>query len=75
MSLAPNVLNRDLVVLLPAQSWFRLFWLKLLKELHQPVDQSTPASDDVEAAFVLMLFQDFVQSTFQFTHTAPPQLG
>jgi hypothetical protein len=62
-------------MLLPAQTWVRSLGFKFLKELHQPINQSAPASDDMETAFVLMLFQDFVQSTFQFSHTAPPQLG
>jgi hypothetical protein len=66
---------RDLVVLLSAQSWVRGFWFEFLKELHQPVDQSAPASDDMQTALMLMLFQDLVQSTFQFSHSAPPQLG
>jgi hypothetical protein len=65
----------DLVVLFPAQSRIRLLRLEFLKELHQPINQSAPASDDVESALMLMLFQDLVQSTFQFFHTAPPQLG
>jgi hypothetical protein len=64
-----------LVVLFPAQSWIGILWFKFFEELHQPVDQSSPASDDMETALVLMLFQDFVQSTFQFFHRAPPQLG
>jgi hypothetical protein len=63
-------------MLLPAQSRVRsLFGLELLKELHQPVDQPAPASDHMETALVLVLFQDLVESTLQFSHTAPPQLG
>ena len=50
----------DLVVLLSAQSWVRLLRLEFLKELHQPINQSAPASDDMESALMLMLFQDFV---------------
>jgi hypothetical protein len=69
------VLLPDLVVLLPSQSWVRILGFEFLKELHQPVNQFAPAANDMETAFVLMLFQDFVQSTFQFSHTAPPQLG
>jgi len=65
----------DLVVLLPTQSWVRILRFEFLKELHQPINQSAPASDDMEPALMLMLFQDLVQSTFQFSHTAPPQLG
>jgi hypothetical protein len=64
-----------LVVLLPAQSWVRILGFEFFKELHQPVNQSAPASNDVETAFMLMFFQDLVQSTFQFSHCAPPQLG
>ena len=65
----------ELVVLLPAQSRVRSVRFEFRKELHQPVNQFAPASDDMETALMLMLFQDFVQSTFQFTHNAPPQLG
>jgi hypothetical protein len=65
----------DLVVLLPAQSWIRILCFKFFEELHQPVDQSAPPSNDMETTLMLMLFQDFVQSTFQFSHHAPPQLG
>ena len=65
----------DLVVLLPSQSWVRILGFEFLKELHQPIDQFAPASDDMETALMLMVFQDFVQSTFQFAHSAPPQLG
>jgi hypothetical protein len=65
----------DLVVLLSTQSWVRFVRLEFFKELHQPINQLAPASDDMESALMLMLFQDFVQSTFQFSHTAPPQLG
>jgi hypothetical protein len=50
----------DLVVLLPAQSWVRIFRFEFFKELHQPIDQPAPASDDMESALMLMLFQDFV---------------
>jgi hypothetical protein len=67
---APN-----LVMLLPAQSWLLSLGFEFLKELHQPVDQPAPASDDMEAALVLMLFQYLVQAAFQLIHTAPPQLG
>jgi hypothetical protein len=65
----------ELVVLLPAQSRVRSVRFEFRKELHQPVNQFAPASDDMETALMLMLFQDFVQSTFQFAHSAPPQLG
>jgi hypothetical protein len=65
----------ELVMLLPAQSRVRSVRFEFRKELHQPVNQFAPASDDMETALMLMLFQDFVQSTFQFAHTAPPQLG
>jgi hypothetical protein len=50
----------DLVVLLPAQSRIRLLRFEFFEELHQPIDQSTPASDDMKSALMLMLFQDFV---------------
>jgi len=62
-------------VLLPAQSWLWSFRFEFLEELHQPINQSTPASDDMKAALVLMLFQYLVQTAFQLIHTAPPQLG
>jgi hypothetical protein len=62
-------------VLLSTQSWVRLLRFEFFKELHQPINQSASASDDMESALMLMLFQDLVQSTFQFSHTAPPQLG
>ena len=63
-------------MLLPAQSfWFGSIRVEFFKELHQPINQSAPASDDMESALMLMLFQDFVQTAFQLIHTAPPQLG
>jgi hypothetical protein len=43
--------------------------------LHQPIDQPAPASDDMESALVLVLFQDLVQAAFQLIHTAPPKPG
>src|SRR5882757_417477 len=49
-----------LVVLLAAQSRVRLLRFKFFKELHQSINQSAPASDDMEPALMLMLFQDFV---------------
>jgi hypothetical protein len=54
------VCEPDLVVLLSAQSWVRLLRLEFLKELHQPINQPAPASDDVESALMLMLFQNLV---------------
>jgi hypothetical protein len=62
-------------MLLPAHSRLWSFGFEFLKELHQAINQSAPASDDVKAALVLMLFQDLVQTAFQLIHTAPPQLG
>jgi len=48
-------------MLLPAQSRVRsLFRFEFFKELHQPVNQPAPASDDMKAALMLMLFQDLV---------------
>ena len=41
---------------------------EVLEELGQASDQLVAAADDVQPAFVLMLFQDFMQSTFEFTH-------
>jgi hypothetical protein len=67
--------GRNLVVLFPAYSRFLGVWVKLLKELHQPVDQPASPSDHMQTALVLVLFQDFVQAAFQLIHTAPPQLG
>jgi hypothetical protein len=49
-----------LVVLFPAQSRIRLLRFEFFEELHQPVYQSAPASDDMESTLVLMLFQDLV---------------
>jgi hypothetical protein len=69
------LLSANLVMLLPAHSWLWSFGFEFLKELHQPINQSAPASDDVKAALVLVLFQDLVQTAFQLIHTAPPQLG
>lgn len=40
----------------------------LLKELGQAGDQPIAATNDVQAAFVLMLFQDFVQTALKFVH-------
>ena len=63
-------------MLLPAQSfWFGIIQVEFFEELHQPVDQPASAPDHMQAALVLMLFQDFVQTAFQLIHTAPPQLG
>ena len=63
-------------MLLPAQSfWFGSIRVEFFKELHQPVDQPASASDHVETALVLVLFQYLVQAAFQLIHTAPPQLG
>jgi len=42
---------------------------KLLEELGQTSDQPVPSADDVQTAFVLMFFQDFVQSAFKLIHT------
>jgi hypothetical protein len=62
-------------VLLAAQFWFRILRVKFFEELHQPVDQPASASDHMETALVLVLFQDLVQTAFQLIHNAPPQLG
>jgi hypothetical protein len=40
----------------------------LLEELGQAGNQLIAAADYMQAALVLMLFQDFVQSAFQFIH-------
>ena len=40
----------------------------LLEELGQARNQAIPAADDMQAAFVLMLFQDFVQTALKFVH-------
>lgn len=50
-----------------------LFWGllavgEMLEELGQASHQLVAAANDVQAAFMLMLFQDFVQTAFEFTH-------
>ena len=45
---------------------------EMLEELGQASHQLVAATYDVQAAFVLMLFQDFVQSAFEFTHDTLP---
>ena len=62
-------------MLLPAQSWFRSVRFEFLKELHQTIDQSTPASDDMETAFVLVIFENLVQATFELIHRYTPSAG
>jgi hypothetical protein len=64
-----------LVVLFPAQFWFSGLWVEFLEELHQPVDQPASASDHMQTALVLVLFQYFIQTAFQLIHTTPPQTG
>jgi hypothetical protein len=64
-----------LVVLFPAQFWFSGVWVEFLEELHQPVDQPASASDHMQTALVLVLFQYFIQTAFQLIHTTPPQTG
>jgi hypothetical protein len=51
-------------VLFPAQSWFRSIRFEFLKELHQTIDQSAPASNHMETALVLVIFEDLVQAAF-----------
>jgi hypothetical protein len=46
----------------------------LLEELCQASDQAVAPANDVQAALVLMLFQDLVQSAFQFIHGRLPYL-
>jgi hypothetical protein len=41
---------------------------EVLEELGQASHQLVAAADDVQAAFVLMLFQDFMQTALEFTH-------
>jgi hypothetical protein len=41
---------------------------EMLEELGQASHQLIATADDVQAAFVLMLFQDFMQTAFEFTH-------
>ncbi len=40
----------------------------MLEELGQAGNQTVAPTDDVQAALVLMLFQDFVQASFQLIH-------
>lgn len=40
----------------------------LLEELGQAGNQAVSAANDVQAALMLMLFQNFVQASFQFVH-------
>jgi hypothetical protein len=58
------VVEKMLVALLPANSRLGILRPKFLKELHQAINQPTPTSYDMESAFVLMLFQNLVQSVF-----------
>ncbi len=62
-------------MLLPAQLWFSGVWVEFFEELHQPVDQPASASDHMQTALMLVLFQNLVQTAFQLIHTAPPQTG
>lgn len=62
-------------MLLPAQLWFSRVWVEFFEELHQPVDQPASASDHMQTALVLVLFQYFIQIAFQLIHTTPPQTG
>jgi hypothetical protein len=41
---------------------------EVFEELGQASHQLVAAADYVQAAFVLMLFQDLMQSAFEFTH-------
>lgn len=41
---------------------------EMLEELGQASHQLVAAANDVQAAFVLMIFQDFVQTALEFTH-------
>lgn len=47
---------------------------RFFEELHEPVYQSSAAPNDVESAFVLMLFQNLAQVSFQFAHESPLKL-
>jgi hypothetical protein len=38
----------------------------LFKELHETVDQPAPAADYMQAAFVLMLFENLIEILFEF---------
>ena len=60
IALMVKVASLILVVLFAAQSRVRLLRFEFFKELHQPINQPAPASDDMESALMLMLFQDFV---------------
>lgn len=48
--------------------WGLLAMGEMLEELGQASHQLVAAANDVQAALMLMLFQDFVQTAFEFTH-------
>jgi hypothetical protein len=50
------------------RSRFYDFWSELLEELHQAINQSTAAANHMQTAFMLMLFQNLVQTAFQIHH-------
>src|SRR5262245_10466232 len=52
-----------------------VFRTEFLKELDQPVDQLPTASNHMKPTLVLVLFQNFVQSVFQFSHVRSPHSG
>jgi hypothetical protein len=45
---------------------------EVFEELGQASHEFVAAADNVQAALVLMLFQDFMQSAFEFTHNRLP---
>ena len=47
----------------------------IFKELDQPVHQLPASSNYMKPTLVLVLFQKFVQSVFQFAHVRCPQSG
>jgi hypothetical protein len=45
------------------------------EELYQAVDQPAPATDHMQAALVLMLFENVVQLVFEFAHRKVSRIG
>src|SRR5438552_6858978 len=59
-----------LVLLLPAVSGCgRLRFESFLEKLDQSINQSAAAANDVQTAFVLVLFENLIKAAFQLLHT------
>lgn len=60
--------ERPLALVFPfpacAYSFFREFWPEFFEELHEATDQFTASANHMQAAFMLMLFQNLVQAIF-----------